>query len=210
VSIPVDTYFVVTPAAQFISKAYATLNGTDLFFYVNESNALQVINMNSTGSGASPGSITHTLALGVKWVDVIEALGVVYVYYADFAGNVRYIPYRNFGGLVPTPVLLSTALAVTFSTIFTPQSNPPVFLMMIDDGVAHRLYISTDSDFSTLLVPVQVTYNNALDTSEYLTMPSIAMHLLDTTVLTVIFQRVTEPPTSTYVGFYAVTVQGLS
>jgi hypothetical protein len=210
VSIPINKYFIVTPSSQFISKAYATLNGTDLFFFVNETANLRVVNMQSGTLTATPGSTIFTLVQAAKWVDVIEAPGVVYVYYADPEGNVWYIPYRNFGGLVPSPVMLSTVQAVTFSTIFTPQTNPPAFMMMIDDGVHHQLYTATDPLFSALLAPVQTTYNNSLDLSDYITMPSIAMHPTDTTVLTVICQQVTVPPTQTSVGFYAVTVEGLS
>jgi hypothetical protein len=210
VPIPLNKYFIVTPSSQFISKAYATLNGTDLFFFVNDLGNLRVVNMQSGNTTATPGSTIYTLVQVAKWVDVIEASGVVYVYYADAEGNVWYIPYRNFGGLVPAPVLLSTVQAVTFSTIFTPQSTPPAYMLMIDDGVHHQLYASTDPAFSSLLAPAQLTYNNALDLTHFVTMPSIAMHPTDNTVVTVICQSVTVPPTETSVGFYAVAVQGLT
>jgi hypothetical protein len=209
VPIPLNKYFIVTPSSQFISKAYATLNGTDLFFFVNDLGNLRVVNMQSGTLTATPGSTIFTLAQMAKWVDVIEASGVVYVYYADPEGNIWYIPYRSFGGLVPVPTLLSTVQAVTFSTIFTPQTSPPAFMMMIDDGVKHQLYTASDPLFSELLAPVQLAYNNTLNPAVYITMPSIAMHPTDVTVLTVACQQVTVPPTQTSVGFYAVTVQGV-
>jgi hypothetical protein len=208
-SIPVDTYFVVTPASQFISKAYANLNGTDLFFYVAETNALRVVNMNSTGSTAAPGSLTYTLALNAKWVDVIAQSGVVYVYYGDLANNIWCISYRTFGSL-PTPVLLTTVPAITFSTIYTGQSSPPVYQLMVDDGVRHRLYVAHDPLFQTLLVPAQVTYNNTLDTTIYLSQPSIAMHPLDTDRITVTFQQTLVSNSTTSVGFYEVRVPGVA
>jgi hypothetical protein len=210
VAIPVNKYFIVTPSSQFISKAYANLNGTDLFFFVNETSNLRVVNMQSGGSGATPGSTIFTLAQVAKWVDVIAMPGVVYVYYADLEGNVWFIPYRNFGGLVPAPTLLTTVLAITFSTIYTPQSSPLVFQMMIDDGIRHRLYVSTDPTFTTLLAPVLAAYNNSLNTTIYLSQPSIAMHPLDTNRITVTFQETIVANSNTNVGFYEVRVPGVS
>lgn len=209
-SIPVDKYFIVTPSSQFISKAYAPLNGTDLFFFVNETANLRVVNMESGGSSATPGSTIFTLAQIAKWVDVIAQPGVVYVYYADLEGNVWYIPYRNFGGLVPTPVLVPVATAVTFSTIFTPQSSPSVFQIIVDDGLRHRLYVSTDPKFSSLLSPSIVTYNNTLDTTIYLSQPSIAMHPQDNDRITVTFEQTVVESGVTSVGFYEVRVPGVA
>jgi hypothetical protein len=200
---------VVTPAAQFISKAYATLNGTDLFFYVNESNALLVINMNSTGSNASPGSVTYTIALGVNWVDVISRPGVVYVYYIDSLHNVWCVQYRTFGA-TPTATLLTTVPAITISTIFTGQSSPPVYQMMVDDGIRHHLYVAHDPLFTALVVPAEATYNNSLDLTIYLSQPSIAMHPSDTNLITVTFQQTLISNSSTSVGFYEVLVPGVS
>jgi len=199
------SYWVVTPAADYISKAYGNLNGSDLFFYVAQgTNELRVVGF----SVDVPSNTTYVLALDVKWVGVVSAAGVVHVYYADLNGQMWYIPFVLFGAQV-SPQLLSIINVVTFSATYTPQSNPPAFMIMTDDGVHHTLYVSTDPLFGSLLSTME-TYSNALDLSNYITMPSIAMHPLDTTVLTVICQKVTEPPTSTYVGFYAVTVQGLS
>jgi hypothetical protein len=210
VAIPVNKYFIVTPSSQFISKAYANLNGTDLFFFVNDLGNLRVVNMESGTLTATPGSTQFTLAQVAKWVDVIAQPGVVYVYYADLQSNVWVIPYRNFGGLVPTPVLLDVVPTITFSTIFTPQSSPPVYQMMVDDGIRHRLYVSTDPLFTSLLSPVLATYNNSLNTAIYLSQPSIAMHPSDTNRITVTFQETVISNSSTNVGFYEVRVPGVS
>jgi hypothetical protein len=210
VAIPVDKYFIVTPSSQFISKAYANLNGTDLFFFVNDLGNLRVVNMQSGNTTATPGSTIYTLAQIARWVDVIARPGVVYVYYGDYDGNIWYIPYRNFGGLVPTPTLLPLATAVTFSTIYTPQSSPPAYMIMVDDGLRHHLYVSTQPTFATLLAPNQVTYNNTLDTTIYLSQPSIAMHPLDVDRITVTFEQTVVATSVTSVGFYEVRVNGVA
>jgi len=199
------SYWVVTPAAEYVSKAYGNLNGSDLFFYVAQgTNELRVVGF----SVDVPGNTTYVLALDVKWVGVVSAAGIVHVYYADLNGQMWYIPFTLIGASVSSH-LLSITNVMTFSVTYTPQSNPSAFMIMIDDGVHHTLYVSGDPLFGSLISTME-TYSNALDLSNYITMPSIAMHPLDTNVLTVICQKVTEPPTSTYVGFYAVTVQGLS
>jgi hypothetical protein len=210
VAIPVDKYFIVTPSSQFISKAYASLNGTDLFFFVNDLGNLRVVNMQSGNTTATPGSTIFTLAQVAKWVDVIAQPGVVYVYYADNDSNVWYIPYRNFGGLVPSPVLVPVVPAITFSTIYTAQSSPPVYQMMVDDGLRHHLYVSTTPTFSSLLSPALVAYNNTLNTAIYLSQPSIAMHPLDTDRITVTFQETVIQTSLTNVGFYEVRVPGVA
>jgi hypothetical protein len=198
VPIPVDKYFIVTPSSQFISKAYASLNGTDLFFFVNETSNLRVVNMHSGATTATPGSTIFTLAQEAKWVDVIARPGVVYVYYEDLSGDVWFIPYRNFGGLV------------TVSTIYTAQSSPPAYMAMVDDGIRHHLYVSQQPTFETLLAPSVVTYNNLLDTTIYLSQPSIAMHPSDDDRVTVTFQETIVMSGVTNVGFYEVRVQGVA
>jgi hypothetical protein len=209
VSIPVDTYFVVTPASQFISKSYASLNGTDLFIYVNETNELRIVNMNSTATTAIPGTITYTLALNTKWVRAISVTGTVYIYYADLNGVIWFIPYTLFGGNF-TPVTLSGfATAITFSAIYTPQSNPPAFIMLIDDGIRHNLYVASDPKFTATLAPPAVAYSNALDTNVYLNEPSIAMHPSDTARATVTFQQTVTLTSATSVGFYEVVIPGV-
>jgi hypothetical protein len=210
VPIPVDKYFIVTPSSQFISKAYASLNGTDLFFFVNDLGNLRVVNMQSGGSTATPGSTIFTLAQVAKWVDVIARPGVVYVYYEDLSGDVWLIPYRSFGGLVPAPTLMPFVQAVTVSTIYTAQSSPPAYMAMVDDGIRHHLYVSQQPTFETLLAPSVVTYNNLLDTTIYLSQPSIAMHPSDDDRVTVTFQETIVMSGVTNVGFYEVRVQGVA
>lgn len=207
-AIPLDTYFIVTPSSEFISKAYGILSGTDLFFYVNETNSLRVVNMTSTNSTASPGTFSYTLAQGAKWVDVVSMTGIVHVYYADANGNVFYIPYTTFGALA-TPVALSLTTALTFSVIHTVTSTPPSFIMMIDDGIKHNLYVATDSMFTTLLATPKVTYNNTLNTNIYITRPAIAMHPQDTNKITVTCQHIVVLSSVSTIGFYEVLVPGV-
>jgi len=209
-SIPLNEYFVVTPGAQFVSKSYATLSGTDLFYYVSDTNSLQVVNMNSTVTSAAPGSLTYTLAANATWTGVVARPGVNHVYYSDFSSNVWYIPYNTFGGNPSAPVAIgSVGTAVTFSVIYTPQTTPPAYMMMTFDGVFHRIFVASDPRFTSLLAPGSITYNNALAPTFFVTEPNISMHPLDTVNLTVFCQQLNEHTTIVEVGFYGVAAPGV-
>lgn len=209
-SIPVDTYFIVTPGSEFLSKAYVNMNGTDVFFYVTETGALRAVNMNSTNTTASPGLISYTLAQGAVWCGAVTVSGLTHVYYADASGNMFHIPYSTLGGQVIVTALSGLASALNFSVIFTPQSSPPVYLLMIDDGIRHNLYVSATPTFTTLLAPATVTYNNAISHSVYVSKPTIAMHPLDTTRITVTTESTVIMTSVNNVGFYEVRVPGLN
>lgn len=199
-----DTYFIVTPASEFISKAYGSLGGTDLFFYVSDTNELRVVNFTNN----APGNITFVLAQNAIWVGVISQTGMVHVYYADGSGQMWYIPYTVFGATV-VPKTLPIQNIITFSCTFTPQSGPPAYLIMVDDGIFHHLYAANDAQFASLISSTNV-YDNAFDTSLYITKPNIAMHPLDTNRLTVHVQQITVLTDVNQVGFYVVEVPGLS
>jgi hypothetical protein len=212
VAIPIDTYFIVTPSSQFIHKAYASLNNTDLFFYITDTGSLRVVNMNSTVSppSAAPGLLTYSLVQGVKWLGVIAQTGVVHVYYSDASGNLFYFPYTNFGGNFPPPIALTITGTVTFSVIYTPQTTPPVYMCIMDDGLRHNLFVATDPRFQVQVTSQPtVTYNNTLNTAVYLTMPNIAMHPADTNRATVTFQETVVFTSANNVGFYEVRVPGV-
>lgn len=211
--IPINTYFIVTPSSQFISKAYSSLQDFDLFFYVNETSSLRVVNMQSGTLTATPGSINYTLAQGVSWVGVVSQPGVAHTYYADQSGVVWHLDYRVFGGTPPTPthlVNLSPEPVQTFSVIYTPQTTPPAYMMMTFDGVFHRIFVASDPLFQDLLAPSQVTYNNALAPTFFVSQPNIAMHPLDTVNVCVICQQLNENNSVVQVGFYGVAAPGLS
>jgi len=212
-SIPVNTYFIVTPSSNVVNMpgAYATLGVTDLFFYITETGSLRVVNMNSSGSNAVPGLISYALAQNVKWMDVITmpGNGVVQIYYADTSGVIWYAPYVTLGSTVMFQSLSSITTAITFSTIYTPQSSPPVFMLMVDDGIRHNLYVSPNPKYQSILSNT-VTYNNNLSSLTYLTRPSIAMHPSDTTAITVTCMQTVLLTSMTNVGFYEVLVPGIS
>jgi|SRR5579863_1163388 len=206
--IPLDTYFIVTPGSEFISKSYANLSGTDLFFYVTETNSLRVVNMVSTGGSATPGTTSFSLASGVKWVGTISQAGIVHVYYAIASGQLFYIPYIHFGGAV-TPVSLTIGSAVTFSVLHTPQSIPPAYMMMVDDGIHHNLFVASDPMFNAILSTL-ITYNNSFNPLIYVTRPTISMHPADTNRITVHTQQITVLTSVSQTGWYVVQVPGLS
>lgn len=208
-SIPVDTYFIVTPGSEFISKSFATLSGTDLFLYITETGSLRVVNMNSTISppNAQPGTTSFTLAQNAKWVGSISRPGIVHVYFADNNGQMKYIPYTLLGG----PVViqnLSMGNVLTFSVTYAPQTTPPAYMMMTDDGLHHNLFTANDPKFASSISNVQ-TYNNSFDLNKYITRPSIAMHPADTQNLTVHTQDINTHTSVSQVGFYVVKVPGL-
>jgi hypothetical protein len=208
VSIPVDTYFIVTPGSEFLSKSYGTLSGTDLFFYVTETNSLRVVNMTSTATAANPGTTAYVLAQDVKWVGVVTMPGVCYVYYTDTSGQMWYIQYRLFGGPA-TASTIPIGSVVTFSVTHTSQSNPPAFMIMTDDGIHHNLFAATDPGFQAIISTTQ-TYNNSFNTAIYVVRPTIAMHPLDTQNLTVHCQQITVLGDVSETGFYVVKVPGLN
>jgi len=201
--ITLDTYFIVTPASEFVSKAYGNLNGTDLFFYVNETASLRVVNFNTN----QVGNTSYVLAQNVTWVGVISLSGVVHVYYVDINGQVWYIPYTSFG-TTHNPVALTISGVVTLSVCFTPQSSPPAFFMMVDNGIDHILHAANDAMFSSVISTTTV-YNNSFNTALYVTRPNIAMHPLDTNRLTVHVQQITVSNDASQTGFYVVEVPGV-
>jgi hypothetical protein len=216
--IPLNNYWVVTPTSQFTTKAYGNLAGTDLFFYVNDTGALVVVNQNSASvsahppDGASaPGSITYTLAPAAKWVDCVSVApyGTVHTYYADPSGTIWYIPYSAFPGRA-SATQVTTVNAVTFSVAHLPNSTPNAFVMIVDDGIRHWLYVATDPLFQNLLNPAVAVYNNSLDQSIYVTRPSISMHPNDTTLATVSCHEIIIQTSLSDVGFYEIEIPGVS
>ncbi len=198
-----DTYFIVTPGSQFISKAYGNLNGTDLFFYVSDTQELRVVNFTTSVVG----NTTFVLANAAIWVSVISVTGMVHVYYADLGGQIWYIPYTLFGGSAPA-TKLNQGSAVTFSCIHTPQSTPPAYIMMIDDGIKHNLFVAADPKFQAAISTL-VTYNNSFNPHVYVTRPIITMHPSDTNRLTVHTQQITVLTSVSQVGWYVVVIPGL-
>jgi len=202
------SYWVVTPAANFKSKSYGNLNGSDLFFYVSQSNDLCVVNFNTN----TPGNTTFVLVPGVAvWVGTISLPGVVHVYYADFGGQMWHIPYQIFGSITPATTIPVTGVN-NFSVTSTPQTTPPAYMMLTDDGVFHTLYVNhaTDPTFNSLLAPASKIYNNALSPTVFVTEPTVTMHPDDTKNITVICQQIDQHTDISSVGFYTVAAPGVS
>ena len=212
-AIPVDTYFIVTPGSNVenVPGFYAKLGNTDLFFYITETGSFRVVNMNSTATSAAPGLISYAIAQGVKWISIttVPTPNVVHVYYADMSGRIFYAPYTFFGGTVAFRQLSQITPAVTFSTLFSPTSTPNSYMMMVDDGIRHNLYVAGDPTFNSILSTV-VTYNNSLNTAVYINRPSIAMHPVDTNTITVTCQETVIQTSAVGVGFYEVLVSGIT
>lgn len=212
-SIPLDTYFIVTPGSTVQNQPgfYGKLGATDLFFYITETGAFRVVNMNSAGSTATPGLISYTLAQGVMWISAITqpGNGTVHIYYADANGRINYAPYTFFGGTVVFRSLSQIVPAVTFSTLFTATSSPESYMMMVDDGIRHNLYVGGDPAFNSI-ISTTVTYNNSLNTAVYINRPAIAMHPADTNKITVTCEQTIIQTSVTGVGFYEVLVNGIT
>ena len=211
-AIPLDTYFIVTPGSsvETVPGYYAKLGNTDLFFYITETGSFRVVNMNSTATTATPGLISFAIAQNVKWISIttVPTPNVVHVYYADVTGRVFYAPYTLFGGTVDFKQLSQITPAITFSTLFSPTSTPNSYMMMVDDGIRHNLYVAADPTFNSL-ISTTVTFNNSLNTAIYINRPSIAMHPADTNKITVTCQQTIVQTSVTGVGFYEVKVPGI-
>ena len=213
-AIPADTYFIVTPGSNVVNMpgAYAKLGATDLFFYITETGSLRVVNMNSSGGGAAPGLISYALAQNAKWVSVITQPGnaVLHVYYTDANGQAWYSPYSLLGSTVKFKQMGGiTVSALNLSAIFTATSTPPAYLLMVDDGLKHNLFVASDPAFNNQLANPLVTYNNAINTTVYISRPSIAMHPSDTNTITVTCQQTVIQTSATSVGFYEIKVPGV-
>lgn len=198
-AISLNTFFTVTPSTNFKSKAHVILLTEELFFFVSDTNELRVQNFG--------GSISYTLATNAKWCAAIQDVALAHVYYADQSGQMYYIPYPNFGA-TPTPQVISIGNVLTFSVLFAPQTTPPAYMIMTDDGINHNLFVASDPQFHSVISSVR-TYSNLVNPATYVTRPAIAMHPLDTTRITVHCQQFTVLTSVSRVGFYVVKVQGL-
>jgi hypothetical protein len=199
-AIPLNTFFTVTPSSNFKSKAHVILLTEELFFYVSDTNELRVQNFG--------GSVSFTLAVDTKWCAAIQAVALAHVYYADQSGQMFYIPYSHFGATV-TPQVVSIGQVITFSALFAPQSTPPTYMIMTDDGINHNLFVATDPAFHSVISSSR-TYSNLVDPKVYVTRPTIAMHPSDTNRITVHCQQFTVLTSVPRVGFYVVKVRGLA
>lgn len=201
------TYWVVTPGAEFLSKSYGNLDGTDLFFYVSTTSELRVVNFTTN----KPGNSTFVLATDAKWVATISIAGVVLVYYADLTGQMWHIQYRIFGAATAKTQIPVTGVN-NFSVTYTPQTTPLAYMMITDDGVYHTLYVNNANDptFNTLLAPATRVYNNALNPAVFVTLPTVTMHPDDTVNLTISCQSINQHTDISSVGFYTVVAPGVS
>jgi hypothetical protein len=201
-SIAPNQYFIGTPASNFKSKVEAQLAGVDYFFYITDSGDLVV----KTFSGV----VSYTLAAGAKWVDIIPEAERLHVYWSDKTSNVMHLVFEQFGGgsLVPVATGINSA-NLTFSVNYAAHSTPPVYVMLVDTGFEHILYVAQDPDFHTLLAPATRVYSNLVDPAYFVTRPMIAIHPLDTNVATVNVQRLKVSNNESKVGFYVITLPGV-
>lgn len=200
-SIPLDQYFTIDPSSEFRSKAHGILFAQELFFYVSDTSQLRVRAFN--------GLIAYAIAENVRWASAFAAPDRVQLYYADNNGIVYYIPFFHFGSGTLTAIPLGVNNAITFDVQFIAQSNPPVFAMVVDDGIRHTLYVANDAGFTSIRA-TQVIFTNTTDPTHYVTRPRIAMHPQDTDVLTVHCQRILVSDSSSTTGMYCVRMQGVS
>lgn len=201
-TLPIDTYIPVAPETNPISKGYLLLGGSDVLIYVSSTHELR-----STVAGHTTYS---TLALGVSWVFCVQQNTSGHVYYVDLSGRTFHLEYDQPGLAVHAPTLLNNvSAAVTVSALWSATSTPNSFMLMVDDGIRHHLYVATDAIFQNL-VSNTVTFNNSLSTLALVSKPCIAMHPSDTDAITVTCERTDLNTDLTTVGFYEVKVPGVS
>jgi hypothetical protein len=175
----------------------------DYFFYITDNGDL---NVQTFGGGQS-----YTLAVNVRWVDVIPASDRIHVYFSDRTTSmVLYLAFEHFGAgsLTPTSTSINGAF-LTFSVNYAANSTPPAYLLLLNDGVNHNLYVATDPTFQTILASRRV-YSNIVDLVHYTTQPTISMHPEDTDVATINVQQIRLSDGHSKVGFYVVKIPGVA
>jgi hypothetical protein len=201
VSIPPNEYFTIDPSSNFLSKAHGVLASQELFFYVSDLGDLRV--------RAFEGQVSYVIAQGVRWASAITATSEVQLYYSDMGGNIFFIPYFHFGSGTLTPVAIGIGNSLTFDVQYLAQTDPPVYSMVVDDGIRHTLYSANDPGFTSIRGS-SVIFNNALDSAHYVTRPRIAMHPQDTSEITVHCQTILVHTSASSTGFYVATVPGVA
>ena len=205
-SIPQNTFFTVTPATNPRSKATGTLNGVDYFFYISETRDLRV----KTFSGVQ----SYTLDTNTLWVDTVQGIGVIHVYYSNRNGIIFHIPFEHFGQGNGAPINTGISGAiVTFSANYAANTTvslvaTPTYLLLLDDGVNHNLYVASDPDFQTVL-GTKRTFTNLVTPTHYVRRPTISIHPEDTNICTVNIQRIKISDSTSKVGFYVVRIPGV-
>lgn len=203
-NIPLDTYISIAPETDYIAKGHINLGGTDIFIYISDTNELRSVALGET--------TFNSLVEDVSWVAVYQPdPSHAHLYYIDFAAQVWHVEYDLYGPLINTPVKIAgVPLAVTVSILFAAHTTPAVWVMMLDDGAKHHIFTSATPDFSTILQGV-ISYNNLLDHTYYNTLPTIALHPLDTVNLTIsVQQQNLATPTVFDVGFYVFVIPGVT
>lgn len=199
-SIPTNQYTTVA-ADNFISRVYANLQGVDLFFYISVTNELRAKRVDNPNF--------HLLATGVTWVSTIPAADKVHLYYSDMLGTVYYAPFQNQNfvtGLNFTATGIGSAQ--NFSTVYAANATPPVYVMVVDDGVYHNLVVADDPAFSSIRTSTQV-FDNVIDSDYYVTLPVAAIHPEDTNRITINCEKLKRADNTTQVGFYVVKIPGV-
>lgn len=199
-SISIDVYTPVI-GTDFLSQAFATLEGYDLFFHVSTTNQLRLKQMSS--------SSVQILKVGVTHVCVIPQEGVVHVYYLDMGGVLHYFPFTSANFIYPIhSVITGLGTGVFMSAMYSPNSTPPVYAMIVDTGVYHMISTSLNPAFSSIEAQSQV-YNNALDADVYVGSPVVGMHPDDTKFVTVVCQHTVISTGNTKVGLYTAQLPGV-
>ena len=193
-----DQDLTVVPA-NFVSRAYANLSGEDLFFYVTQAtHELRVKSFTNSN--------VILLAVNISYVSVIQATGVVHLYFADVNGVVYYAPFTNSNFSAPlNPVHIPVPSVKTISTCYAPNASPPLYALLIDDGTVHTVYTSQTPDFAVFKGQLRV-FNNNIDHVHYVTEPVITVHPQDTINAVVHVRRITGAASQT--GFYTCVLPG--
>jgi hypothetical protein len=208
--IPQDQYFDPTAVgSNFGARGYANLAGSDVFFYISTTNELRA---KATSAAATQGLATvQILQIGVQWLAVIQQppQGIAHLYFSNMQGNMFYASYTaaNFNTPI-APVSLGLFGNFTFSATLCPNSVPSVFALLIDDGTRHTLYTSVSPQFSPILGS-NVVFNNSLNPSIYVNQPVVAIHPLDTDIVTVNCLHTVLSNDVQTVGFYVAKLPGV-
>jgi hypothetical protein len=209
--IPQDQYFDPTAVgSNFGARGYANLAGADVFFYISTTNELRA---KATSAAATQGLATvQILFTGVQWLAVIQQppQGVAHLYFSTLDGVIHYARYTAANFSTPiAPVQIGISTNFTFSATLCPNSTPPVYALLVDDGTRHKLYTSVNANFAPILGSSTV-FNNSLDLTVYVNQPVVAIHPLDTNIVTINCLHTVLQGSVQKVGFYVAKLPGVS
>lgn len=195
-ALPLDVYIDLQSESTTRSACFGTVNSQDLLFYVTTGGDLRV----KSTANLNP----KVLDINVVSVDGVFNGAYADIYYVRSDSSVWHMEFRDFDSNTFFKETL-TAVSEQARHISTAKINNR-FLVMIDDGTSHTLYVA--QDYRLLADQFRIVcYNNALNQERYVTNPRIDVHEENTTmpwILTIAVDVLNISTGDKQIGTYAV------